>query len=77
MALTKEDKKEIVVLMSEAIEVLVLPHIDEIKTDIKDIKENIEDLQRTTNRIEMRQIAEGERVDNHEVRIGKLEKAKI
>lgn len=76
MALTKEDKKEIVGLMSEAIEVLVLPHIDEIQKDIKEIKGDIQDLQRTTNRIEMRQIAEAERVDDCEIRISKLEKVR-
>lgn len=81
--MTKEDKKEMIGMMSEAIEVLVLPHIDEIKSDIKEIKNDIgemkndiQDLQLTVNRIEMTQRAELNRVDDHEARITKLEKVR-
>jgi len=89
MSLNKNDKTEIVSMMSEAIEVLVLPHVDEIKSDIKEMKEDIKtlktdvailkddvkDLQNTTNRIETLQRSELNRVDDHELRINKLEKA--
>lgn len=89
--LTKTDKKEIVLLMSGAIEELVLPRFDEIdkrfdnvenrldkvESDISIIKEDLSDVQLTVNRIETLQRSELNRVDDHEVRIGKLEKTKI
>ena len=82
MSLTKEDKKEIILLMGEALQELVLPQLGEIKEDISvlkqdvsNIKEDLSDIQRTANRIETLQRSELNRVDNHEMRIGKLEKA--
>jgi hypothetical protein len=76
MALSKEDKKEIVGLMSEAIEILVLPKFDEIDRRFDKIEEDVTDVQVTLNRMEILQRAELNRVDNHEVRISKLEKVR-
>jgi len=76
MALTKEDKKEIVGLMSEAIEVLVLPKFDEIDRRFDKIEEDVSDVQRTLNRMETLQRSELNRTNNHEVRISKLEKVR-
>lgn len=88
MSLTKTDKKEIVGLMGEAITELVLPKFDEIdkrfdgiegdmsviKEDITILKEDLQDVKFTVGRIETLQRSELDRVDDHEVRIIKLEK---
>jgi len=70
--LTKNDKKEIVLLTSEAIEQLVLPRFDELRNEIKS---DIQDVQLTVNRFETLQKHELDRADDHEVRLGKLEQA--
>lgn len=96
MSLTKNDKQDIRLIFNEGIVELVLPQFDEIRSDIKILKEDmsilkedvsilkedmailkedVKDLQNSTNRIEMLQRSELNRVDNHELRIAKLEKA--
>jgi hypothetical protein len=62
--------------MSEAIEILVLPKFDEIDRRFDKIEEDVTDVQVTLNRMEILQRAELNRVDNHEVRISKLEKVR-
>lgn len=87
--LTKTDKKDIALITAEAIETLVLPHfdsidkrfdkvgnrLDNIEGDISIIKDDLSDVQLTANRIEALQRSELDRADDHELRIGKLEKA--
>jgi len=84
MALAKQDKKDIALMMGEAIEELILPRFNEIdkrfdkvEADIKEVKEDLEDVKLTVNRIETIQRSELNRVDDHELRIGKLEQVHV
>jgi hypothetical protein len=75
MSLTKEDKKDMVMIVNGTIEALVLPHFDEIENRLEKVEEDLSDVQSTVNRMEMLQRSELSRVDDHDRRIGKLEKA--
>jgi len=89
MSLTDGDKQDIRQIFNEGITELVLPRFDKVESDIEilkedvatlkedvaTLKEDVHSLQDTTNRIEMLQRSELDRVDDHEVRIGKLEQA--
>ena len=75
MSLTKTDKKDIIMIVNGAIEELVLPRFDSVEKDIVEIKEDLADVQFTVNRIETLQKSELNHVDDHEIRIGKIEKA--
>lgn len=84
-------KKDIREIFNEGVMQVMMPVLDKvfedisvIKTDIKEIKgdistlkEDVHDLQLTTDRIEMLQRHELDRVDDHEIRIIKLEKATV
>ena len=74
MALTKEDKKDMIMIVNGAIETLILPRFDDIENRLDKVEEDLQDVKHTVNRIETLQMAELNRVDDHEIRIGKLEK---
>lgn len=88
MALTKSDKQDIREIFNEGVTQVMMPVLDKIltkqdehskdiatiKKDVSVLKEDLSDVQLTVNRIETRQKAEVERVDDHQVRIVKLEK---
>ena len=91
MALTKTDKKEIKEIFNEGLTEVVIPVLDKIinkldehtaileqhSKDISILKGDVTDVQLTVNRIETWQKTEVERVDDHEVRIEKLEKVTV
>ncbi len=72
--MNKQDKKEIKMVMGEALEEVVLPRLQKIEDDMVVLKENDEELQLTTNRIEMKLDAEVERHDNISIKIDKIDK---
>lgn len=65
MALDKNDKKEMSVIVCEAIEKLVLPQLEEIREDISDVKDDISNIQDTTTRTELKLNSVVKRQDNH------------
>lgn len=89
--MNKKDKEETKEIVIDAITSVVLPVFDTIlgkldehlailsghSRDISSLKEDLEDVQLTVNRIEMTQRVEQNRVDDHETRITKLEKVYV
>lgn len=75
--LDHQDENKIKEIFNEGVTQVMMPVLDKILDKQDEHSKDIEDVQLTANRIEMRQKAEVERVDDHEIRIGKLEKAII
>ena len=90
MSLTKQDKKDMKEIVGDAISEDVVPILTKMmetldqhsvilskhSVELKELKIGVSNLQATTNRIELMQMSELNRVDDHEVRIVKLEKVK-
>lgn len=61
-------------LIGEALQEVVMPHIIELKDDVKVLKDDVADLKMGQIRIERRQIAEQKQIDAYEPRIKELER---
>ena len=81
--MTDQDKKDFRLIVLEALDVLVIPKLEEVgkdvkvlKGDVKVLKEDVSDLQATTNRIETLVKSEIKYVDALDARVINLEKSK-
>lgn len=72
--MTEKDKKEFRLMMGEALELVVLPQLQDLRDDVKILKEDVKELKDTTSRIELKQNAEIVRHDKLSERVDHLEK---
>ena len=82
--MTKKQKEEMTGVFAAAFHDVVVPVLEDIEGDIKETKEDIKDIynrldsiDKKLNGVQERSYEHGDKLDNHEKRIKKLEKVQV